>query len=186
MKIKREMKGNSLWVFPNDYTVVDIETNFTEWKECEIIEISAVKYRNNEVVDTFSVLIKAKGKIDWFVSNLTGITDSMLASGVDIRDALTDFLAFVGDDILMGYNVNFDVNVLYDALMRYKNQPLTNDFVDVLRFAKKGLSDDEIINRKQTTVASFFGIDIVGAHRAEKDCLICNAVYQKLRKRLEK
>lgn len=186
MKVEREFKGKNLWEFPNDYTVVDIETNYTPSKECEIIEISAVKFRNNEKADTFSVLVKPKGKIDWYITMLTGITDEMVACGVDIRDALTDFLVFVGNDILMGYNVNFDVNTLYDALMKYKNQPLSNDFVDVLRFAKKGLSDGETENRKQTTVASYFGIDIVGAHRAEKDCLICNAVYQKLRERLEK
>lgn len=185
MKIKREFKGKSLWAFPNDYTVVDIETNFTEWKECEIIEISAVKYRNNEVADTFSVLVKPKGRIDWFVANLTGITDEMAENGADIHDTLDEFKTFVGEDILLGYNVNFDINTIYDAMMRYKNQPLTNDFIDVLRFAKKGLKDEEITNRKQTTVAEYFGIDVKGAHRALKDCLICNAVYQKLRERLE-
>lgn len=182
----REFKGKSLLSFPNDYTVVDIETNVTEWKECEIIEISAVKYRSNQKVDSFSVLIKSKGKIDWFITKLTGITDAMVANGVDIVTALTEFKSFVGNDIILGYNVNFDVNMLYDGLMKYKGEALCNDFVDVLRFAKYALRDDEIENRKQTTVANYFGIDTVGAHRAEKDCLICNAIYQILRKRLEK
>lgn len=185
MKIKREFKGKSLWAFPNDYTVVDIEANVTELKECEIIELSAVKYRNNEVSDTFSVLVRPSEKINWFVRNLTGITDEMLENGAPIDETLDEFNAFVGDDVLLGYNVQFDVNVIYDAMMKHKNQPLTNDFVDVLRFAKKGLKDEEIPNRKQTTVAEYFGIDVEGAHRALKDCLICNAVYQKLRERLE-
>ena len=185
MKVERIFKGNSLWAFPNNYTVIDVEVNFTEWQELEILEIAAIKFRKNEISDTFSVLVKPKGRIDFFVRNLTGITDEMAKNGADIESALDEFRKFVRDDILLGYNVNFDINTIYDAMMLLKNQPLCNDFVDVLRLAKKALQKDEVENRRQTTVAKYFGIDIEGAHRALKDCLICNEVYQKLRERLE-
>ena len=178
-KTSREFKGKSLWAFPDDYTVVDIETNGLFSGVCEIIEISAVKFRANVKTDTFSTLIKPHRKIDWFITKLTGITDEMVKTGADITDALTKFKEFVGDDIILGYNVNFDVNFLYDNLMLYKNQPLTNDFVDVLRFSRKYLTNIE--NHKQTTVAQYYGISVDGAHRAEADCLICNAVYRRLR-----
>lgn len=186
MKIKREQKGKSLWAFPDDYTVVDIETNFTEWRETEIIEISAVRFRNNKFSDSFSVLVKVDDKIDRFVSNLTGITDEMLQNyGIDVKEALKKFSEFVGNDIILGYNVSFDINTIYDSMVKYDLEPLKNDFVDVLRFSRKALRDYEVANRKQTTVAEFFGIDVNGAHRAEKDCFICNEIYQRLRYRLQ-
>lgn len=40
-------KGKSIVAFPNDYTVVDIETNGFNAENCEIIEISAIRIRNN-------------------------------------------------------------------------------------------------------------------------------------------
>ncbi len=178
--MERKFKGKSLWEFPDDYTVVDIETNGMFSSVCEIIEISAVKFRANIKVGTFSTLIKPKRKIDWFITKLTGITDAMAENGADITEALTEFKQFVGDDILVGYNVNFDVNFLYDNMLYYLCEPLTNDFVDVLRFSRRALRNIE--NHKQTTVAAYYGISVEGAHRAEKDCLICNEVYQNLRK----
>ena len=75
--MERKFKGKSLWEFPDDYTVVDIETNGMFSSVCEIIEISAVKFRANIKVGTFSTLIKPKRKIDWFITKLTGITDAM-------------------------------------------------------------------------------------------------------------
>jgi len=107
------------------------------------------------------------------------VADDMAANGEDITTALTEFKRFAGDDILLGYNVNFDINFLYDNMMKYLAVPLQNDYVDVLRFARKTLKN--IANHKQTTVAQYFGIDVIGAHRAEKDCLICNAIYGLLR-----
>ena len=104
----------------------------------------------------------------------------MAENGADITEALTEFKQFVGDDILVGYNVNFDVNFLCDNMLYYLCEPLTNDFVDVLRFSRRALRNIE--NHKQTTLAAYYGISVEGAHRAEKDCLICNEVYRYLRK----
>lgn len=172
-------KGESLRTFPQDYTVVDIETNGFYSDTCEILEISAVKFRQNIKTETFSVLIKNSLPINPFITSLTGITEEMTANGVSIKFALTRFAEFVENDIILGYNVNFDINFLYDNMVRYLNKPLTNNYVDVLYFARKGIKNIE--NHKQTTVARYFGICIDGAHRAETDCLICNAIYQKLK-----
>ena len=149
---------------------------------CEIIETSAVRFRANERTAAFSCLIKPKSKISPFVTRLTGITDAMAQGGRELLPALTDFTDFLGDDIIMGYNVNFDINFLYDNILSELGFPLKNDYFDVLRMARRTLP--ALVNHKQTTVAEFFGIDTDGAHRAEKDCLICADVYIKLRKYL--
>ena len=179
MKMTRDFKGKSLLSFPGNYTVVDIETTGLSPDSCEIIEISAIKYVNFEKVSSFSTLIKPQNRISYFITKLTGITNDMVKDAPDISTAILDFQGYIGKDILMGYNVNFDINFLYDNLMRCHNIPLTNDFVDVLRFARKALPD--LKNRSQTTVAEYYGISAFGAHRAERDCEICNACYLKLK-----
>lgn len=176
----RRFKGKSLLAFPKDYTVIDIETSGISPTDSEIIEISAVRYRNCEKTDEFSTLVKPQKRISYFITQLTGITNDMVRYAPDIACATAAFYNFIGNDILMGYNVNFDINFLYDGLMRYHDIPLRNDFVDVLRFARKALP--KLSNRRQTTVAAFYGINISGAHRALNDCEICNACYNELKK----
>lgn len=172
-------KGKSRIAFPEDYCVVDIETTGLSPEECEIIEIAAVRYRNGEKSDVFTTLIKPDRAISPFITELTGITNEMVADAPDISQAVMEFYKFAGNDMLMGYNVNFDINFLYDNLLRCHGIYLENDFVDVLRFARKVLP--LMPDRKQTSVADHYGISITGAHRAEKDCEICNACYKCLR-----
>ena len=48
----RYLKGNSTLVLVDDYCVVDIETSDASQERGDIIELSSVKVRNNEVIDT--------------------------------------------------------------------------------------------------------------------------------------
>ncbi len=177
-RIKRK-KGKSRIAFPEDYCVVDIETTGLSPEECEIIEIAAVRYRNGEKTAFFNTLIRPHSAIAPFITELTGITNDMVKDAPEIDTAIKDFYDFAGNDMLMGYNVNFDINFLYDNLLRCHGICLSNDFVDVLRFARKVLT--MLPDRRQTTVAAYYGIEITGAHRAAKDCEICNACYLRLR-----
>lgn len=178
-KTVREHKGKSLFELLSDYTVVDIETNGLVAGTCEILEISAIRYRNERKAGVFSSLIKPTQRIVPFITELTGITDGMVAGAPDIDTVLDGFVGFVGDDVLVGHNVNFDVDFLYDNLMRYKAYALTNCFVDTLRLSRKALP--ELPDHKLATIAEHYGVSTVGAHRALRDCEICNACYVRLK-----
>ncbi|WP_303824300.1 PolC-type DNA polymerase III [Ruminococcus flavefaciens] len=184
MSTVKRRKGKSRIAFPKDYCVVDIETTGLSPEECEIIEIAAVRYRNGVKSEVFNTLIKPQNPISAFITGLTGITNDMVNDAPDISEAIKAFYDFAGNDMLMGYNVNFDINFLYDNLLRCHGIYLENDFVDVLRFARKVLP--LMPDRKQTSVAAHYGIEIKGAHRAEKDCEICNACYVHLREEMRR
>lgn len=176
----RKFKGQRLWAFPDDYTVVDIETTGFMSGACDIIEVSAIKCHNNVPIREFSSLIKPTKPIGWYVTKLTGITEDMVKNAPCVKEVLERFYEFAGNDVLIGHNVNFDVNFLYDDLLKYNNLILSNCFVDTLQLARKALP--HLHNHKQTTVAEYFNINTDGAHRALKDCEICNACYQRLKK----
>ena len=182
--MERKFKGQSLFEFPSDYTVVDIETNGLISGVSEIIEVSALKYRNEVLQDSFSTLIKPTNHISWFITRLTGITDEMVENAPDINEVMQAFYDFIGKDILIGHNVNFDVNFLYDNLWIHNGLILDNPFIDTLRLARKALP--QLPDHKQTTVAEYYGIATVGAHRALRDCEICNACYLNLKRQLLK
>ena len=65
-------KGKYLKEFPSDFTVIDIETTGLSALNDEIIEVSAIKVRDDKVVNKFSKLIKPNERISSFITNLTG------------------------------------------------------------------------------------------------------------------
>ncbi len=174
---KRPEKGQSLISFPETYTVIDIETTGLDPEYCEIIEMTAIRYSNGNIVDSFSTLVQPYWEIDRFITELTGITNEMVKDAPTIKPAIKQFYDFVKDDILVGYNVNFDINFLYDYLYECYQLPLSNSFVDVMRIARKLHPEWE--NHKLQTVASKFGIDTI-AHRSYSDCETCNTCYTSL------
>ncbi|MDP2813506.1 MAG: exonuclease domain-containing protein [Erysipelotrichaceae bacterium] len=174
-------KGLSLLKFLDDYTVVDIETTGNSLYYDEIIEISALKYRNNILFDQFSSLVQCDRKISPFIYELTGISNEMIADAPRLSEVLGDFINFIGDDIILGHNVNFDINFLYDSAARLFNHSLSNDFVDTLRLSRRIMHVLE--NHKLTTIANHFRIER-STHRGLVDCEVTHHVYQKIRERV--
>ncbi|NLC92869.1 MAG: exonuclease, partial [Treponema sp.] len=156
-----------------------IETTGLSPQYDEIIEIAAIKYKSGEKVNLFSTLVKPEYEIDEYIIELTGITNEMVATAPKIADCIAEFKKFIGNEIIVGYNVTFDINFLFDNLLEYCDEKLSNDFVDVMRIAKKVLP--ELSHHRQKDVAEFFEISIDGAHRAEADCLMCNECLENLK-----
>lgn len=173
----RPEKGRSIIAFPSSYTMIDIETTGLDSRYCEIIEISALRYDGGSLADSFSTLVKPSRPISDFITQLTGITNDMVADAPDIASAIKQFHSFVKDDILVGYNVNFDINFLYDVLSDSCGLSLSNSFVDVMRIARK--LHPEWKNHKLQTAAAYFGI-ASEAHRSFADCETCNSCYTAL------
>lgn len=176
---KRSSKGNSLIDYLTDYISIDIETTGYSPNVDEIIEIGAVKVKENKVVDTFHSYLKIKGDVPEPITKLTGITNDIIKSfGVDPAMAMRALKEFLSDEILVGYNVNFDINFLYDNFEHYLNEPLENDFVDVLRIAKqlvKGLP-----NYRLKTLNEKFDIENEKEHTALSDAIATHNLYTKL------
>ena len=173
------VKGKTLVEFPDSYIVVDIETTGLDpVKDC-IMEISAVKYRNNRKVDEYVVLINIDRRVPLHITELTGITNDMLEGAMDVTIALQGFIDFIGEEILVGYNVPFDLAFLNTATERYLLRSIFNDYIDVMQIAMDKLP---FLGRaKQIVVAKYFGLGTEGSHRALNDCEICNGCFQKLK-----
>ena len=174
----RPAKGRSLIETPSTFVVFDIETTGLDSLSNEIIEIGALKVKDGKVVDTFDHLIKPSHPINDFITNLTGITNEMVETAETIEEVLTQFINFIGDNILMGHNVNFDINFVYDHAEKYNNHILNNDFIDTLRLARKLLP--ELSHHRLSDLADYYNIDKTGHHRALKDVEMTLEVYNHL------
>lgn len=190
-KVERPGKGESRICLPKDYTVVDTETTGLSTDTCGLIEVSALRVRNSKVQDTFSTLIRppwrevqrngewTEGYVDDFIQGLTGITNEMLEDAPLPEEALPLVEEFLGDDLLLGHNVGFDMAFLYDSFEKYLSRPCKNDSLDHLRISRKLLP--ELAHHRLGDVAAALGVPYEGAHRALADCWITYGCYEKLR-----
>ncbi|MGO5426530.1 exonuclease domain-containing protein [Fusobacterium mortiferum] len=173
-------KGESLLSFPNEYVVVDIETTGLSPEYDEIIEIGAIRVKDDVVIDKFQSLVKPQHKINEFIEKLTGITNEMLENSPKLNSVLPSLKNFIADSCIIGYNVNFDLNFLYDSFFKELGFELKNNYVDVLRITRLIVNKDEIQNRKLKNIAKYFNLEVDGIHRASKDCILTLQIFIKL------
>lgn len=68
--------------YPNDYVAVNLRTSGLDAKKNEIIEVGMLKSHQNEVVQTFNVLIKPEELISKQIEEIAGITKALLEKGL--------------------------------------------------------------------------------------------------------
>lgn len=166
--------------FVDDYVLVDIETTGLSPVTDDIIEIGAIKVKNNKIIDKYNQLIKINKSLSPFITNLTGITNEMLRTGKMPSEVFKEFVNFVGEDVIIGHNVNFDLGFLTNKCKKYIDYNLDNDYVDTMYLARRLVKDTA--NYKLGTLADYFNISYEGAHRGLKDVEITYEVYNCLRK----
>ena len=156
-----------------------------------IIEIGAVKVRNNKIVDKagfkFQELVKPlDGKhVKSDVSELTGITDDEVQSARPVWEVFPDFMDFVGDDVLVGYNcIKFDSRYMVRA-GRYSHRIVENKYFDVMKYAVMFFEKLDIKKDKKAVklelLAEKLNVKNPRAHRALADAMTTAAVFLKLK-----
>ena len=175
----REFKGRSLLELPSSYVSVDLETTGLDPRVDEIIEVSAIKYENDNEVDRFHSLVNPGIELDDFIVELTGITDEMLSNAPCIDIVLPKFVNFIGDNIIVGHNVNFDINFIYDNAAALSLPPFTNDFVDTMRISRRLFK--ELPNHKLETLMKHLSVGNRVEHRAYDDCVDTQQCFIKMK-----
>ena len=190
VKKLREYKGNSLIVFPDTFCVIDTETTGYCAAFDSVIEVAAVIISNGAIIDTFSSLVKPDDFSDGvpylssFVEELTGITDEMLSSAPSTLSVMTDLRNFINDTIiLVGHNVNFDINFLYDSFVQHGLPALSNDYIDTMRLAKR--LHPEFPHHRLIDLAQYYSVAYEGAHRSLADVSITTGCYYALKADIE-
>ena len=171
-------KGNSLLGNYDEYVIIDIETTGLDPQKDKIIELAGLKIKDNKIIEEYSSLINPEIEISDFITELTGIDNCMVNKAPTIKNELKKFIDFVGNNLIIGHNVNFDINFIYDNNLKCYNNLFENNYLDTLRMSRKILS---LENHKLKTLAETFNIDYKNAHRALRDCYITFDIYNKLK-----
>ena len=116
--------------------------------------------------------------IPQYIEELTGITNESLLLAPLESEVLPKFSAFVGDTVIVGHNVNFDVNFLYDACSR-NNIVFNSDYIDTMRISRKLYK--ELKHHRLIDIVNRTGIAQIPEHRALKDVMSTVACYEAMK-----
>jgi DNA polymerase-3 subunit epsilon len=150
------------------FVVVDLETTGGTPEDCGITEIGAVKVRGGEELGEFGTLVNPGLPLPPFITVLTGITEKMLAPAPPLELALPAFLEFARGAVLVAHNAPYDIGFLKAACRKYGYVWPKPRVLDTVALARRALTNDEVPNRKLSTLAVFFGAR-TPSHRALDD-----------------
>lgn len=170
----------------DSYVAYDIETTGLSSTKNEIIEIGAVKVINGVVEEegkfVFQKLIKPKAKyLPQRITEITGIDYSMLENQEYIEKILPEFLDFVGDLPLVGYNIKSFDNKFLEVSMGKCGIEKSIKFFDLLCYVRKIKSYLNIEKCNLSCVATCFNIENKFAHRALSDALTTAKIMERLK-----
>lgn len=170
------------------FVIVDLETTGPSPKSgSAITEIGAVKVKGGAVQDHFETFVNPLLAIPQYITDLTGITDLMLANAPIIDDVLPNFFEFIGDHnevILVAHNAPFDLSFLKSAATEIDLAWPKFRTLDTVVVARQVLTPDEVPNCKLSTLAQFFGTLVDPNHRALDDAKATTEVLHGLLERL--
>lgn len=159
----------------SDYVVFDLETTGFDPKTCKIIEIGALKYRNDKLVEELDILVNPNALIPGNITSITGINNEMVSDAPTIDVALPEFISFIEDLPLIAHNAPFDLSFIEQNILNLNMDMITNKNIDTVLLARKYIK--ETYNHKLETLKKYFHLDY-GSHRSVDDCRTTNYVYQ--------
>lgn len=161
-----------------NYTVIDLEMTGLDAKTDAIIEVGAVRVRGGEITDTYHALLRTGRSLPEKVTELTGITEEMMRSGCEPKQAMDEFFTFVGEDILVGQNLIFDYSFLKQWAVNHKFS-FERNAVDTLKLARQFLPQEQ--KKDLESLCRYFGVEREHAHRALEDAIETYRVFEKLK-----
>jgi DNA polymerase III subunit epsilon len=165
------------------FVVLNIETNGLDKNTSEIVSIGAIAVNSNSIIvnDNFQISLKTDKKIDDF-KNLEIEYENKLMLEKEPK-SIQLFIEYLGNAVLVGHRIAFDVDILNKYLEKQNFGRLKNEALDVEVMYKK-LED---INNKQFTLddlLKIFKIEKSERYSASEDAYSIALLFLKLKSRL--
>lgn len=167
--------------FPREYVVVDVETTGLKPRQHRITEVALIRVSPDAEPLVWTSLVDPGRQIPDYVRQLTGIDNAMVAAAPEFRSIGPTIQEIVGDLIVVGHNVEFDVGFLNAELARSGLPRLVNQTVDTMPLADELLPAVRRLGLQ--SVARELGLPPTDAHRALPDAELTLAVYEVLLRR---
>lgn len=161
------------------FICVDCETTGLDTKNDRIIEVAAIIFDLNTIYEQFETLVNPECAIPDESKEIHNISQKMVTDKPTIKKVLPDLLKFIGNHIIVGHGVAFDIQVISNSAHREGIEATigNNRVVDTLRLARLyGESPSNSLEQ----LRKHFNIEGEIAHRAMSDVKVNIEVFKYL------
>ncbi len=109
---------------PTTYVAIDVETTGLDPNKDAIIEVAAITFRENDILDEFTSLVNPGKSIPPYITQLTGINDEMVEDAPSMFTVRSRLRPVLAEHVLVGHNVGFDLGFLRAERLGIGNQPI--------------------------------------------------------------
>ncbi len=174
--------GSKDITFDEEFVAFDLETTGLSSRTDEIIEIGAVRMRGDREIARYQTFVDPGRPLERKISELTGITDSMLVGAPKLEQVLPEFLDFVGDSILVAHNADFDTGFIRAACEKL-GRPYVYTSADTLILAQNLMP--QLGKFKLDVVSNALSLPEFQHHRAADDAVTCGLIMARFMRMLE-
>tara|TARA_R110002096_G_scaffold238027_10_gene429415 strand:- start:2485 stop:3861 length:1377 start_codon:yes stop_codon:yes gene_type:complete len=159
------------------YAIVDIETTGGSATNSRITEIAIVIHDGKKTINRFQSLVNACRDIPYKITQLTGITNDMIATAPLFKDLAEEIEVLTKDCIFVAHNVNFDYSFVKEEFRRagiaFRRKKLCT-----VRLSRKLLPYKSTYSLGKLCESE--GIKIKDRHRAMGDATATAILFEKL------
>ena len=162
-----------------EFAVLDVETTGLGPGRHRLLEVGVVLVRGGEVGSFYSRLVNPERRIPQFITQFTGISESMVRRSAKAATVLRELREFIGERPVVGHNVGFDLGFLsYEAERCGLVPGFPIEGVDTIALARRYLPG--MRRAKLDRVAAALHIAVRDRHRALPDARITAQVFVQL------
>ncbi len=153
---------------------LDLETTGFDPEKDSIIEVSFLVFESGKKTEEIDqVLIPDKSPLTDFISNLTGIFQEEIdTAGKNFSEIKDEIIEKIGDGVIVGHNIDFDINFLVSNGIPIENNPR----IDTHELARIMLPQEESFALEVLTQK--YGFAHESAHRAMSDVLASKKLFE--------
>lgn len=165
--------------------VLDTETTGLDVAADRLIQIGAVRFVNGQAdpQDTFSVRIDPQQPIVEAATAIHGITYDQVKGERTFEDIRDEFLAWLGDDAIIGQSIGFDLAILVREMRNTGVEWRPPRCLDtkLLRAALDGDDAESTLD----ALAARYGVPLTDRHQALGDAVMTAEIFRRMLPELE-
>jgi len=163
----------------DDLVVLDFETTGLSPENGDrVTEVAALRIRKDRIVDQYESLLNCGVKLQPFIVNFTGITQSMVDNAPPPSKVIRELVKFLGKDAVIAHNASFDERFFRSECGRLSVRETIDPFICSMRIARRVYP--ELVSYKLSSIAHSLGLEYSSqAHRAAADARLTAEIVLK-------
>jgi len=157
------------------YTIIDIETTGQSPAKGKITEIAIFVHNGFEVTDSFTSLVNPECYIPNFITELTGIDNSMVQSAPKFYEIARKIVEMTHERVFVAHNVSFDYRFIQEEF-KHLGYDFQRKTMCTVKLGRKFIPGHRSYSLGK--ICSELGIKIDGRHRAAGDAFATVKLFE--------